>query len=67
MLFLFFNTSYASFGLQLHFFTKKLALDEHLLYNPFNGNVLPAIKVIDYCIRPSISHLHIFTFVLATI
>ena len=40
-------------------------LDWHLLYKSFNGNFLPAIKVIDYCITPSISHLHIFIFVLA--
>ena len=41
-------------------------LDCHLLYKPFNGNFLIAIKVIDYCITPSISHLHIFIFVLTT-
>ena len=37
-------------------------LDWHLLYKPFDGNFLPAIKVIDCCV----SHLHIFIFVLAT-
>ena len=41
-------------------------LDWYLLYKPFNGNFLPAIKVIKYCIMPRISHLHIFIFVLAT-
>ena len=40
-------------------------LDWHLLYKPFNGNFRLVIKVIDYCIAPSISHLHIFIFVLA--
>ena len=35
-------------------------LDWHLFYKPFNGNFLIAMKVIDYCITPSISHLHFF-------
>ena len=35
-------------------------LDWHLLYKPFNGNFLIVMKVIDYCITPSISHLHFF-------
>ena len=34
-------------------------LDWYLLYKPFNGNFLPAIKEIDYCITLSIFHLHI--------
>ena len=45
--------------------TIEIRLDWHLLYKPFSGHFWTVIKVIDYGITPSISHLHIFIFVLA--
>ena len=32
------------------------------LHKPFTGNFLPAIKVVDYGMKTSISHLHTFYF-----